>query len=60
KMHIKSLRVYATAYNIYTFTNYSGFDPEINTRRSSPFTPGVDHSGFPRSFSAIGGLNIIF
>ncbi|GEO03737.1 SusC/RagA family TonB-linked outer membrane protein [Adhaeribacter aerolatus] len=60
KIFMKGLRVYATAYNIYTLTNYSGFDPEVNTLRSSPFTPGVDHSGFPKSFSAIAGFNITF
>jgi hypothetical protein len=60
KVHMKNVRIYATAYNIYTLTNYSGFDPEVSTLRSSPFTPGVDFSAYPKSFSGIAGFNITF
>jgi hypothetical protein len=57
---ISSLRFYATVYNLYTFTNYTGFDPEVDTRRSTPLTPGVDYSAYPRSISSVGGFNITF
>jgi TonB-dependent starch-binding outer membrane protein SusC len=60
KIKIKKLRVYATANNLAVFTNYSGYDPEVNTRRNSPLTPGVDFSAYPRSRSFIGGLNLTF
>lgn len=58
KVRIESLRFYLTLNNLYTFTKYSGFDPEVDTRRSTPMTPGVDYSAFPRSRSVIFGLNL--
>ena len=60
KCHLQNLRIYATVYNIYTLTGYSGFDPEVSTLRSSPLTPGVDYSAYPKSFSMIFGINITF
>jgi len=58
KMHLNRLRVYATANNLYTFTNYSGFDPEVSTRNRSGLTPGVDWGAYPRSKTYILGVNI--
>lgn len=60
KCHLQNLRIYATAYNIYTWTSYSGFDPEVSALRSNPLTPGVDYSAYPKSFSMIFGVNITF
>jgi TonB-linked SusC/RagA family outer membrane protein len=54
------VRIYATVNNLYTFTKYTGYDPEANTRRNSPLTPGVDYSAYPRSRFFVGGLNLIF
>lgn len=56
---IKSLRVYLTADNLFTFTNYSGPDPEVSTR-SSVLTPGFDWSAYPRARSLTGGLSFSF
>jgi TonB-linked SusC/RagA family outer membrane protein len=58
KIFIKNLRIYATVNNLYTFTSYSGYDPEVNTRRKTPMTPGVDYSAYPRSRMMIFGLNL--
>jgi len=60
RMYIKSLRFYMTGSNLLTFTKYSGYDPEVDTRRSTPLTPGVDYSAYPRSRSLILGLNLNF
>jgi TonB-linked SusC/RagA family outer membrane protein len=60
RVNMSNLRLYVTGYNLYTLTNYSGFDPEVDTRRSTPMTPGVDFSAYPKSFSVIGGVNITF
>lgn len=54
---IQNLRLYASAYNVFTLTNYSGFDPEVSTRRNTPLTPGVDYSAYPRSRMLVFGLN---
>lgn len=53
------LRVYATVNNLYTFTGYSGYDPEANTRRG-PLTPGVDYAAYPRSRYVLAGIDISF
>jgi len=58
KVKIQNLRIYGTVNNVFTFTKYSGFDPEVDTRRRTPMTPGVDYSAFPRSRSVIFGLNL--
>jgi TonB-linked SusC/RagA family outer membrane protein len=55
---ISSLRLYATVNNLAVFTKYSGYDPEVNTRRSTPLTPGVDYSAYPRSKAYIVGVNL--
>ncbi|MBO9198795.1 MULTISPECIES: SusC/RagA family TonB-linked outer membrane protein [Niastella] len=53
-------RIYATVNNLYTFTKYTGFDPEANTRRSNPLTPGIDYAAYPRSRFFLGGVNVSF
>jgi len=60
KLKMKKLRFYASAYNVWLWTNYSGFDPEVSTRRNTPLTPGVDYSAYPRSKSFVFGLNVNF
>ena len=59
-VHISKLRIYATASNLFCLTPYSGYDPEVNCRRNSPLTPGIDYSAYPKSLSVIGGLNLSF
>ncbi|UCG28044.1 MAG: TonB-dependent receptor [Bacteroidales bacterium] len=60
KVYVSRLRFYATVNNLYTFTNYTGYDPEVDTRRQTPLTPGVDYSAYPRSRSYLFGLNLTF
>jgi TonB-linked SusC/RagA family outer membrane protein len=60
KAKIQKLRVFLTGTNLAVFTNYSGYDPEVSTRRRTPETPGVDYSAYPRSRSFFGGLNLSF
>ncbi|WP_353138998.1 TonB-dependent receptor [Pseudopedobacter sp.] len=58
RFKINKLRVYGTVNNLAVFTNYSGYDPEANTRRAIPVTPGVDYAAYPRSKAFIFGLNL--
>ncbi len=59
RMHINKLRFYCTLNNIHTFTNYSGYDPEVSAT-SSLLTRGVDNSAYPRAKSVVVGLNLTF
>jgi len=60
KLKMQNLRIYASGYNLLLFTNYSGFDPEVSTRRRTQLTPGVDYSAYPKSRSFVFGLNVNF
>ncbi len=60
KIGMESLRLYVTGTNLWLWTNYSGYDPEVDTRRSSPLTPNVDYSAFPRARQFVVGANITF
>lgn len=54
---IKSAKFTLSAENLFTITNYSGFDPEVSVRHSA-LTPGFDYSAYPRSRSFSFGLNL--
>ena len=60
KLLIQNLRFYVTGYNVAILTNYSGFDPEVSTRRKTNLTPGVDYSAYPKSRQLVFGLNLNF
>ncbi|MBL7759758.1 MAG: TonB-dependent receptor [Sediminibacterium sp.] len=46
---ISAIRLSLGVNNLYTFTNYSGFDPEINSYGDNPALFGVDLGGYPNS-----------
>jgi TonB-dependent starch-binding outer membrane protein SusC len=56
KMHLKSLKVYASASNIFTITKYSGMDPEIGSW--DPLGAGVDDGYYPQPRIITIGLNL--
>lgn len=59
KLKLKSLRVYLSAQNLYTWTNYSGSDPEVSVRNSA-LTPGFDYVAYPRAQTVTFGINTSF
>ncbi|GGH23821.1 TonB-dependent receptor [Sphingobacterium alkalisoli] len=59
KIQMKSIRVYLAAQNLVTWTNYSGPDPEVNTRPGA-LTPSFDWSAYPRPRTVTFGLDIKF
>jgi hypothetical protein len=58
RAHIGKLRVYVTGNNLAIITGYSGYDPDVNTRRSTGVTPGVDYAAYPRSRTILFGVNM--
>jgi TonB-linked SusC/RagA family outer membrane protein len=60
RLKIKSLKAYITAYNLFTWTNYTGQDPEINLAGGDPFGIAVDYSRTPPARSITLGANITF
>ena len=59
RLKINTLRIYSSAQNIYTWTNYSGLDPEVAVKYS-PLTPGFDYSAYPRNLILTTGAIINF
>ena len=60
KMKIDQLRFYVTGYNVFLWTNYSGYDPEVSTVRRTNLSPGVDYSAYPKSRQLVFGVNLNF
>ncbi|MDN5199922.1 TonB-dependent receptor [Fulvivirgaceae bacterium BMA10] len=58
KLGITKLRVYVSAQNLLTITDYSGFDPEVG--RSNPLSGGLDRSIYPITKSSLFGLQVSF
>ncbi len=54
--YARSIRLYVTGQNLFTISNYSGLDPEVNT--SCIDYPGVDINNFyPKTASFLFGVN---
>lgn len=60
KVKLSNVRFYATGYNLYTLTGYSGYDPEVNTYPNNGLTPGIDWGAYPSAISLVFGANITF
>jgi TonB-linked SusC/RagA family outer membrane protein len=55
------LRLYVTAQNLATVTDYSGMDPEVGyTNTNSPWGSGIDLGFYPRPRTILFGLNVKF
>jgi TonB-linked SusC/RagA family outer membrane protein len=54
----KSVRVYLSAQNLFTFTNYSGLDPEVNYRGDDNAVIGTDFFTYPQAQTFTLGVNI--
>jgi len=59
KLRISKARCYVSAQNLYTFSKYSGYDPEVSIRNSA-LTPGLDFSAYPRAATVTVGVNVGF
>ena len=47
KCYLQNVRIYFTGYNLLCFTNYSGYDPEVDTSsKKNPMTPGIDYAAY--------------
>jgi TonB-linked SusC/RagA family outer membrane protein len=57
---ISNVRLYVSVNNLFTITNYSGFDPEVNTFAGSNTQIGVDNLVYPQSRSILGGIQVTF
>ena len=55
---VNNLRFWVSGYNLFTFTKYTGLDPEIGS--NSPLSMGVDQGYYPVAKSWMFGVNLSF
>ena len=54
---ISNLRIYLQGTNLFTLTNYTGYNPEVNRRPSDALRPGEDYCSYPLSRTFTIGVN---
>ncbi|MDX2045678.1 MAG: TonB-dependent receptor [Chitinophagaceae bacterium] len=67
KLKLQKARIYVQAQNLFTITDYTGADPDLNVQRAQrnagiagDYILGVDQSGFPNPKQFLFGLNVTF
>ena len=58
KVKIENLRVYFNVQNLYTFTKYKGYDPEVGAYNQGVLLRGVDYARYPSQRIYTFGLNL--
>lgn len=59
-MGLQNLKVYMNLQNLYTFTKYSGYDPEIGALNQNALITGVDNARYPSPRIYTFGINATF
>ncbi len=57
---ISQIRIYGTVQNAFTFTKYSGMDPEVGYNAGEPWASGIDIGFYPSASTIMVGCNIKF
>lgn len=55
-----ALRVYLSGTNLLTFTDYVGYNPEVNNQSTNNNTPGEDYGAYPLTRNFTIGVNVSF
>jgi hypothetical protein len=59
KVKLQRTRIYASAQNLYTWTKYLGYNPEVSGYEG-PLTSGVDYGSYPLARTFTVGINLGF
>lgn len=60
KFGLSSLKLYTNLQNVYTFTKYSGFDPEVGAINQDALLTGIDNGRYPSPRIYTVGINMNF
>ena len=62
RIKIKNARLYVNGSNVFVITDYSGFDPEVDTNKTLNGIPsaGIDYLSYPKARTFSLGLNVTF
>jgi hypothetical protein len=59
-LFLNNVRVYANLQNVYTFTEYSGYDPEVGAYQQDALMSGIDNARYPSPRIYTFGVNMSF
>ncbi|WP_052345449.1 SusC/RagA family TonB-linked outer membrane protein [Alkaliflexus imshenetskii] len=60
RFNLQRVRLHVTGENLFTFTGYSGYDPEVNAFGTSNVALGIDYGTYPHTRNVIFGVNVSF
>jgi TonB-linked SusC/RagA family outer membrane protein len=60
RVNIAKCRVYGNVSNLWTFTKYTGYDPEVIAFGQNSLLQGIDYGGYPLSRTIQGGVQLTF
>lgn len=61
KLHISKARLFVTGNNLFTWTKYTGYNPEVNLDSGNDqLTPGLDYGVYPLAKTYSVGINVSF
>ena len=62
KIKMNTLRLFVTGSNLFVWTKYTGYDPEVNNSQgaASFLMPGLDYFSYPRARTLSAGINLTF
>jgi len=60
RFKITNAKLYVSGQNLLTFTNYSGFDPEVSRYGQDNLSLGTDYGSYPTAKMYLVGLNLGF
>ncbi|MFI1770890.1 SusC/RagA family TonB-linked outer membrane protein [Thalassobellus citreus] len=60
RLPFSKLKIYGVIQNLYTFSNYKGYDPEVGNFNQNALLSGIDNGRYPTPRTFTLGLNIEF
>ena len=60
KLNLSKFRLYVTAQNLFTITDYTGYDPEIGSFNQNVLLTGIDNGRYPSPRTFTFGVNLDF
>lgn len=60
KIKLSRLRIYASGQNLFTFTKYTGYDPEVGAYNQDALMSGIDNGRYPVPRLISFGFNVEF
>jgi TonB-linked SusC/RagA family outer membrane protein len=57
---VSSFRIYVSGQNLLTFTDYTGYDPEVGNRTGNSLTNGIDWAIYPQPKAVQVGIQVNF